>query len=211
MKGMLLNINRKRKCNQISPEERQTGHVTNQDVDGEKQTEAEIQEDTEDQNENQEQSQIPPSLSQDEVHFNRNTIPSKVRKKEQKGRLVESARGDFSMPSHANYLSEGFLLNKEEIEKLFSVPMEYEISEETMSGFAMTLQFAEHCVELCWLMQAVKPPMYLDADIPENRQFKTEILKQYTKKGDLIDYIVWPVLYLHKNGHMLSKGVAQPI
>ncbi|XP_056013446.1 uncharacterized protein LOC130052437 isoform X2 [Ostrea edulis] len=142
MKGMILNITRKRKSNQISPEELQTGN--------------------------------------------------------------------FSMPTHASYVAEEFLLKREEIEELFSVPMEYEISEEAMSGFVKTLQFAERCVELCWLMQAGQPPMYLDADIPENRQFETEILKVFTKKGNVIDYIVWPVLYLHKNGPLLSKGVAQP-
>jgi hypothetical protein len=210
MKGMLLNITRKRKCSQISSEEVPTGNVSRKDGEEEKQSEADMAEGTIDQKRNKEQPQFQASLSPIDMLFNQSSIPSKVRKKGQDGRLVESARGDFAMPSHAKYLAEGFLLGRQEIEELFSVPMEHEISKETMTAFAKTLHFAEHCVELCWLMQAGQPPMFLDADIPENGRFETDILKQYTKKGNSIDYMVWPVLYLYKNGPMLSKGVAQP-
>jgi hypothetical protein len=29
--------------------------------------------------------------------------------------------------------------------------------------------------------------------------------------GNKVDFVVWPVLYLHKDGPVLNKGVVQPI
>jgi len=33
--------------------------------------------------------------------------------------------------------------------------------------------------------------------------------KEYTKNGDYVDYVVWPVMYLYDGGSQLAKGVAQ--
>lgn len=43
----------------------------------------------------------------------------------------------------------------------------------------------------------------------EKPQFNKDVFKEYTRRGQYIDYIVWPTLYLNKNGSMLGKGIAQ--
>ena len=40
-------------------------------------------------------------------------------------------------------------------------------------------------------------------------EFDTSLFKEYTKKGKYVDFIVWPIMYLHRNGPILSRGVAQ--
>ena len=71
------------------------------------------------------------------------------------------------------------------------------------------LGFVKRIVELCWWMQAVQPQVHLDCNIPTDGKFIQEHYKPYMKSGSKIDYIVWPVMFLHENGPLLSKGVAQ--
>ena len=70
--------------------------------------------------------------------------------------------------------------------------------------------YINKCVELCWLMAIQSPPVAIDDKYHEykNTQFDERHFKLYTKKGQLIDYIVWPVLYI-PGGGILGKGVAQ--
>ncbi|XP_052219018.1 uncharacterized protein LOC127836421 [Dreissena polymorpha] len=39
--------------------------------------------------------------------------------------------------------------------------------------------------------------------------FNKDHFKEYTKRGPYMEYVVWPVMYLHQGGPMLGKGVAQ--
>ncbi|KAL3878886.1 hypothetical protein ACJMK2_031214 [Sinanodonta woodiana] len=69
--------------------------------------------------------------------------------------------------------------------------------------------YTERCVELTWLMCIQDPPMYLylgQARTPHN-----DIFKPYRKSGKIVEYFVWPCLYLHEGGPLMSKGVAQMI
>jgi hypothetical protein len=40
-------------------------------------------------------------------------------------------------------------------------------------------------------------------------QFDTDSFRHYTKSGSTVDYVVWPVLFLHEGGPIICKGVAQ--
>ena len=53
------------------------------------------------------------------------------------------------------------------------------------------------------------PPMIIDKTTKPSDGFDTDNFKVYTKKGDKVDYIVWPPLLLHKDGPLVGKGVAQ--
>lgn len=77
--------------------------------------------------------------------------------------------------------------------------------------FPKVLGFANRIVELCWWMQSVQPQVHLDCTVPVDGNFNHDHYKAYMKSGSKIDYIVWPVMYLHENGPLLSKGVAQPL
>lgn len=39
--------------------------------------------------------------------------------------------------------------------------------------------------------------------------FRKDVYKEYTKSGRYLDYVVWPVMFLHEGGPILVKGVAQ--
>ncbi|XP_060567418.1 uncharacterized protein PF3D7_1120000-like [Ruditapes philippinarum] len=63
------------------------------------------------------------------------------------------------------------------------------------------------CVEIAWLCAVQDPPLKLDAQFTD--KFETNVLKDYTKRGEFVDFVVWPAMFLHKGGPLLSKGVAQ--
>ncbi|XP_052279057.1 myosin-11-like isoform X2 [Dreissena polymorpha] len=66
------------------------------------------------------------------------------------------------------------------------------------------------CKEICKSMIAHDPPMYMDTDTDKHGiTFDTKLYEGYTKRGSQIDFVVWPALYLEKNGPLLHKGVAQ--
>ncbi|XP_060606042.1 uncharacterized protein LOC132758385 [Ruditapes philippinarum] len=71
-------------------------------------------------------------------------------------------------------------------------------------------RFLNKCIGLCWLMAVQDPPVHVDVNIDRCDELHDSTLyKPYTKSGIYIDYIVWPVLYLHENGNILMKGIAQ--
>lgn len=43
----------------------------------------------------------------------------------------------------------------------------------------------------------------------KNWRFEKSKFKDYTKRGMYIDFVVWPVMLLHKDGPVLCRGVAQ--
>ncbi|XP_048774224.1 trichohyalin-like isoform X2 [Ostrea edulis] len=70
--------------------------------------------------------------------------------------------------------------------------------------------YIKTCVQYCWLMAIQDPPIHMQWDFRNGiSQFDKDVLKSYTKSGNTVAYMVWPVLYLHANGPLLCKGVAQ--
>ena len=81
----------------------------------------------------------------------------------------------------------------------------------TVKGGAEAItDYVKKCVELCWLMVIQSPPVTIDDNVEEykNQRFDERRFKPYTKKGQIIDYVVWPMLSI-SGGGMLGKGVAQ--
>lgn len=70
--------------------------------------------------------------------------------------------------------------------------------------------FVEKSLELCWFMVTQSPPIHMEINFPEGTPLDKNVLKHYTVSGDIIAFVVWPALYLHKDGPLLCKGVAQP-
>ncbi|CAG2190202.1 unnamed protein product [Mytilus edulis] len=71
------------------------------------------------------------------------------------------------------------------------------------------LTFFEKCVTVCWLMVVQDPEMYIADNLRHGMKFDKDHYREYTKSGPKVDYSVWPALYLHKNGPLMIKGVAQ--
>ncbi|XP_060604866.1 uncharacterized protein LOC132757536 [Ruditapes philippinarum] len=72
------------------------------------------------------------------------------------------------------------------------------------------VKYIMKCVNICWTMCQHESPVHVDfPDLQVNHKFDTNVFKPYTKSGKYLDFIVWPALYLYKDGPMLCKGVAQ--
>ncbi|MDP0563015.1 MAG: hypothetical protein QS721_12105 [Candidatus Endonucleobacter sp. (ex Gigantidas childressi)] len=59
-------------------------------------------------------------------------------------------------------------------------------------------------------MLCQEPPMHIKFPAI-GEKLDTEITKTFTQSGNVIEYPVWPAVYLEENGALISKGVAQPI
>ncbi|KAL3879695.1 hypothetical protein ACJMK2_031982 [Sinanodonta woodiana] len=81
--------------------------------------------------------------------------------------------------------------------------------------------YAEKCVRVCWFLCRMDPPMHLDfdankMDVPQSDDKNDLILLfdeakfvHYSVKGMYMEYVVWPPLYIYKDGPLLKKGIAQ--
>ena len=69
--------------------------------------------------------------------------------------------------------------------------------------------YLEQTFKLCWLMQTQHPPMVIDFTKTPGSAFDTNVFESYTARGSKIEQIVWPPVYLHADGPVVSKGVAQ--
>ncbi|KAL3879216.1 hypothetical protein ACJMK2_031523 [Sinanodonta woodiana] len=67
--------------------------------------------------------------------------------------------------------------------------------------------FIDECIRLCWMMCIKDPPMYIVCD--KEAVFDQNKYMPYTKTGPEVSYVVWPALYLHRNGPLMREGVAQ--
>lgn len=63
--------------------------------------------------------------------------------------------------------------------------------------------------EICWYMVLQDPQVVISTSTKPSDNFDSDVYKVYTKKGKQIDYVVWPPLFLHKDGPLIGKGVAQ--
>ena len=57
-------------------------------------------------------------------------------------------------------------------------------------------------------MVVQSPPMCL-LTCKEGVPFDKNIFKEYQRSGPYVDYVVWPALYLHDDGPLVGKGVAE--
>ena len=68
-------------------------------------------------------------------------------------------------------------------------------------------EYIEQCGELCWLMCVQSPPVYMERSWGD--KFDKDKYRPYTRDGKTVEFLVWPVLYLHRTGGIMLKGVAQ--
>lgn len=69
--------------------------------------------------------------------------------------------------------------------------------------------YIRKCLYVSWMMCIQMPPMTMAEPAHCGATFCSTTYKQYTVKGPIVDYIVWPAVLLHENGPVISKGVAQ--
>lgn len=98
---------------------------------------------------------------------------------------------------------------KEVAESMVPMVQKAYISASWKSEYILELKpYIKKCIFLGWMMVVQSPPMCL-ATCKEGERFDKNIFKEYTKSGPTVDFVVWPALYLHDNGPLLGKGVAE--
>ncbi|KAJ8297796.1 hypothetical protein KUTeg_024327 [Tegillarca granosa] len=70
-------------------------------------------------------------------------------------------------------------------------------------------EYIDKAIEYCWMMRVQDPPVHIEWDFPVGSDFDSNRFRSYTKGGNYVSFVVWPVLYLHENGPLLAKGVVQ--
>ena len=58
-------------------------------------------------------------------------------------------------------------------------------------------------------MVVKEPPMVLVHDQMEGQPIDHNLFSLYTKRGSVVEFVIWPALILNKNGPILSTGVVQ--
>ncbi|CAG2254449.1 unnamed protein product [Mytilus edulis] len=86
---------------------------------------------------------------------------------------------------------------------------EYEHKNENLILDLLKTPFFERCIKLCWFIALQDPMMHLEEDLSSGAAFDKNVFKEFVQSGNCVDYVVWPALFLHKNGPLLYKGVVQ--
>ncbi|KAL3879708.1 hypothetical protein ACJMK2_031995 [Sinanodonta woodiana] len=102
------------------------------------------------------------------------------------------------------YRTKHFKAVPKDIAKEINVKLVATIGEQEVTACS---EYIEACVRICWLMCIKDPPMYIFCE--KEDVFNKNHFMEYTEKGHKVSYVVWPALYLYKNGPLMRKGVAQ--
>lgn len=71
------------------------------------------------------------------------------------------------------------------------------------------IKFLRKCSELFWFMYISDPQLVIEYENVEGKVMDTNKFNKYDRTGTIIEFVVWPVLLLHKNGPVLAKGTVQ--
>lgn len=80
---------------------------------------------------------------------------------------------------------------------------------QTLSSGEKLRVYIQVCIEQLWLMCVQDPQMSLEFADP-NTPIQKDLYKFHEKKGTLVHLTVWPVVFLHKGGPLVSKGYVLP-
>ncbi|CAC5392363.1 KTN1 [Mytilus coruscus] len=104
----------------------------------------------------------------------------------------------------AKYLVESQIICKDVFEN-----WDYDHKSEVVLKELITTPFFRKCVHLCWCMVIQDPLMYISEYLPLDTKYDKNAYKEFVQSGDKVKFMVWPALYLHKDGPLLHKGVVQ--
>lgn len=87
----------------------------------------------------------------------------------------------------------------------------YVLARENSANNTSMQKYIDRCIEYCWMMAVQDPPMMLDFGPAQNEEFDKEVFRCYTITGEKVEFMVWPAVFLYKDGPLVTKGVLQPI
>ena len=71
-------------------------------------------------------------------------------------------------------------------------------------------EYTAMCLEVCWLMNMCDPPIAIGSPPAKHSAFDSTIYIACGKTGKSVNNVVWLPLFLHKNGPLIQKGLAEP-
>lgn len=83
------------------------------------------------------------------------------------------------------------------------------VTEFIQKGKKKADEFVTECSMLCLFMVLQDPPVVLDFSGKPGDPFNKDLFCPFTSSGDVIDYRVWPLMFLGENGTLMSNGIAQ--
>ncbi|XP_033743437.1 uncharacterized protein LOC117329550 [Pecten maximus] len=69
--------------------------------------------------------------------------------------------------------------------------------------------YAEECLKLCWLCAIQDPSIEFMYSVKEGEVIDSKYFRKYDRSGDIVEYLLWPAMLLHKEGPVLSRGIVQ--
>lgn len=69
--------------------------------------------------------------------------------------------------------------------------------------------FVNQCSLVCLFMVVQDPPVVLDFSCQPGDLFNKDMFTPFTSSGEVVDYLVWPLMYRSQGGAIMSKGIAQ--
>ncbi|XP_048772663.2 uncharacterized protein LOC125678324 [Ostrea edulis] len=128
------------------------------------------------------------------VTLNANVEPNVEKLLRPRVRQIQRETGVYAIPA---------------IQEIFRNQHEDEIKKNEWNDSKEIMTYLENCVRICWLFAIQDPPMELLW--PKEQSKVDDHLTEFTKRGNVISFVVWPSLYLHANGPLMCKGVVQPV
>lgn len=68
--------------------------------------------------------------------------------------------------------------------------------------------FVAKLLHIVWMMKIQDPPICLVWQ-EKGEKINKENFTYYSKRGDVVAFCVWPAVFLHKDGPLMSQGVLQ--
>ncbi|XP_022324935.1 uncharacterized protein LOC111125432 isoform X2 [Crassostrea virginica] len=69
--------------------------------------------------------------------------------------------------------------------------------------------YIDACIECLWLMNVQDPPMYITC-LNKGDNYEPAHFNMFLVKGKEVEYTVWPAVFLHEGGPLVSKGYVKP-
>lgn len=71
--------------------------------------------------------------------------------------------------------------------------------------------FIRQCLFLSWMMVVLEPPVCFLEEVNADKHaiLDTNMYRRYKSGGKYLCKIIWPAMFLHKDGPLLCKGIAE--
>ena len=111
----------------------------------------------------------------------------------------------LTWPIHAYFSKSNFFVF---LQEMMTVLKQSKLVPDDILANTAVNQYLQKTARICWLMVTQYPPLVLKTDVKAGDKFNLDVFREYRTRGQKIVRPVWPPVYLHTNGPLISKGFA---